>query len=63
MQVTKLNGEVIQLNAAQLQHIAFCPEIKVVLTSGENCFVKEVLLRKNSKKENADYDTVDQIKR
>ena len=50
VQITKLNGEVIQLSVGQLEHIAFCPEIKVVLTSGENFFVKEVLLRKNGKK-------------
>ena len=50
-QVTKLDGEVILLRDDQIKHIAFCPEIKVVLTSGEECIVKAVLFCKNTGKE------------
>ena len=50
-QVTKLDGEVILLRDDQIKHIAFCPEIKVVLKNGEDCIAREVLLCKNTRKE------------
>ena len=50
-QFLQLDGEVILLRDDQIKHIAFCPEIKVVLTSGEECIVKEVLLCKNTGRE------------
>ncbi|MBD5162207.1 MAG: flagellar FlbD family protein [Oscillibacter sp.] len=63
IQITKLDGEIIRLNENQIEHIAVCPEIKVVLVSGNSCFAKEVRLFKNNKKEEPDHDTDDEIKR
>lgn len=63
MQVTKLDGEVITVNENQVKHISFNPGIKVVLTTGDTCFVKAILLRKNDKRGKANYDTVDQTER
>ena len=63
MQITKIGGEVIRLDENQIEHIALCPGIKVVLASGENCFAKEIRLFKSNKKEEPDHDTTNQIKR
>lgn len=49
MQVTKLDGEVVTVNEDQVKHISFGPGIRVVLTNGDNCSVKEILLHKSGK--------------
>ena len=50
MRITKLDGEVIRLDENQIDHIAVCPEIKVVLANGDNCFAKNPYLHSVYKK-------------
>lgn len=41
IQLTKLNGEVVLLNEEQIKYVAFIPETKIFLMSGDYYLFKE----------------------